>query len=230
MHTRKQWKTDYLIQIEYQFHWMVKWKQDMRGSNHSYLFRFFRHLWKLHMKNCYPVSLLTAAPRGNGDLTAPGGSKMRDPGDEVDGTQSRNQSNEPPLGNSLLFKSDLMPLYPLPFPGTQRVGVSIDWCITPTSFQIVWCFHKFYTLFYMLDTFYLSSLLPSIMYQWNRSLSIPPGQPPGHLNFWKIFVQIPPSRGQKAVQMPHHRSIPGNQMLPPPGNFSVVFMFRKLCM
>ena len=65
------------------------------------------------MKNCYPVSLLTAAPRGNGDLTAPGGSKMRDPGDEVDGTQSRNQSNEPPLGNSLLFKSDLMPLlYP----------------------------------------------------------------------------------------------------------------------
>ena len=38
MHTRKQWKTDYLIQIEYQLHWMVKWKQDMRGSNHSYLF------------------------------------------------------------------------------------------------------------------------------------------------------------------------------------------------
>ena len=45
-------------------------------------------------------------------------------------------------------------------------------------------------------------------------------------NFWKI----PPSRGQKAVQMPHHRSIPGDQMLPPPANFSVVSMPRKLCM
>ena len=45
----------------------------------------------------------------------------------------------------------------------------------------------------------------------------PPGQPPGHLNFRKIFVQIPPSQGRKAVQMPHHRSIPGDQMPPPPG-------------
>ena len=33
---------------------------------------------------------------------------------------------------------------------------------------------------------------PSLMYQ---SLNIPPGQPPGHLNFWKIFVQVPHSRG-----------------------------------
>ena len=57
--------------------------------------------------------------------------------------------------------------------------------------------------------------------------NIPPGQPPGHLNFWKIFVQIPPSPGQKAVQMP-----------PPQGelpdycfNFSVAFiMLLKLCM
>ena len=30
----------------------------------------------------------------------------------------------------------------------------------------------------------------------------PHGQPPGHLNFWKIFVQIIPSPGRKAVQMP----------------------------
>ena len=59
----------------------------------------------------------------------------------------------------------------------------------------------------------------------------PPGQPPVRLNFLKIFVQIPPSRGRKAVQMPHHRSIPGDQMPPPPGNFSVAFiMLRKLCM
>ena len=69
-----------------------------------------------------------------------------------------------------------------------------------------------------------------IMYQSNRSFNIPPGQPPGHLDFLKIFVQIPPSRGQKAVQMPHHSSIPGDQMPPPPGNFSVAFfiMLRKL--
>ena len=30
----------------------------------------------------------------------------------------------------------------------------------------------------------------------------PAGQPSGHLNFWKIIVQIPPSAGRKAVQMP----------------------------
>ena len=29
----------------------------------------------------------------------------------------------------------------------------------------------------------------------NQSLNIPHGQPPGHLNFWKIFVQMPPSWG-----------------------------------
>ena len=66
-----------------------------------------------------------------------------------------------------------------------------------------------------------------VMYQSNLSFNIPPG----HLNFWKIFVQIPPSWARKAVQMPHHRSIPGDQMPPPLGNFSVAFiMLRKLCM
>ena len=55
--------------------------------------------------------------------------------------------------------------------------------------------------------------------------------PPGICIFCKIFVQIPPSRGRKVVQMPHHRSIPGDQMPPPPGNLSVAFiMLRKLCM
>ena len=34
--------------------------------------------------------------------------------------------------------------------------------------------------------------LNSIMYQSNRSFNVPPRQRPGHLNFWKIFVQIPP--------------------------------------
>ena len=66
--------------------------------------------------------------------------------------------------------------------------------------------------------------LAMFMYQSNRSFNIPPGQPPGHLNFWKIFVRIPPSWGQKAVQMPHCRSIPGDQMPPRPGNVSVAFI------
>ena len=50
-----------------------------------------------------------------------------------------------------------------------------------------------------------SNLMEAIMYQSNRSFNIPPGQPPGHLNFWKISVQIPPSPGQIAVQMPPPR-------------------------
>ena len=36
-------------------------------------------------------------------------------------------------------------------------------------------------------------------------LQHPPGATPGHLNFWEVFVQIPPFWGRKAVQMPHHR-------------------------
>ena len=43
------------------------------------------------------------------------------------------------------------------------------------------------------------------MYQSNRSFKIPSEQPPGGLNFWKIFFQIPPSPGQKGDQMPHPR-------------------------
>ena len=40
--------------------------------------------------------------------------------------------------------------------------------------------------------------------QIKASTSSPPpaGQPPRHLNFWKIVVQVPPSLGRKAVQMP----------------------------
>ena len=40
----------------------------------------------------------------------------------------------------------------------------------------------------------------------------PPGQPPGHLTFLKIIVQIPPYPGQNAVQMPHIRVHSGDQM------------------
>ena len=47
-----------------------------------------------------------------------------------------------------------------------------------------------------------SRIITIVMYQSNRSFNIPPGQPLGHLNFGKIFVQIPPSPGRKAVEMP----------------------------
>ena len=41
-----------------------------------------------------------------------------------------------------------------------------------------------------------------VMYQSNRSFNIPQGNPPGIWIFEKNLVQIPPSPGQKAVQMP----------------------------
>ena len=47
----------------------------------------------------------------------------------------------------------------------------------------------------------------------------PPGQPPGHLTFLKIIVQIPPYPGQNAVQMPHTRVHSGDQNVPTPGTF-----------
>ena len=48
----------------------------------------------------------------------------------------------------------------------------------------------------------------------------PPGQPPEHLTFLKIIVQIPPYPGQNAVQMPHTRVHSGDQMPPPGGHFT----------
>ena len=45
----------------------------------------------------------------------------------------------------------------------------------------------------------------------------PPGQPPGHLTFLKIIVQIPLYPGQNAVQMPHTRVHSGDQIPPPQG-------------
>ena len=51
----------------------------------------------------------------------------------------------------------------------------------------------------------------------------PPGQPPGHLTFLKIIVQISPYPGQNAVQMPHTRVHSGYQMPPPrPGLLQTV--------
>ena len=60
-----------------------------------------------------------------------------------------------------------------------------------------------------------------LMYRSNRSFNInPPRQPPGHLTFLKIIVQIPPYPGQNAIQMPHTRVHLGDQMPPPQGHFT----------
>ena len=72
------------------------------------------------------------------------------------------------------------------------------------------CIYKFYGCF---------------MYQSNRSFNIPPGQSPGHLNFWKIFGKFPPSRGRKAVQMPHYSSFPGGEMPPTLGKHFSSFYY-----
>ena len=60
----------------------------------------------------------------------------------------------------------------------------------------------------------------------NRSFNMaPPRQPPGHLTFWKIIVQIPPYPGQNAVQMPHTGVHSGDQMPPTPGTLSAQLFF-----
>ena len=44
--------------------------------------------------------------------------------------------------------------------------------------------------------------------------------PPQTFEFLENFLfKFPPSQGRKAVQMPHHRSIPGDQMPPPRETF-----------
>ena len=54
------------------------------------------------------------------------------------------------------------------------------------------------------------------MYHSNQSLNISPGNPLA-FEFLENFCSNSPSGGQKAVQMPHHRSIPSDQMPPTPG-------------
>ena len=61
----------------------------------------------------------------------------------------------------------------------------------------------------------------------------PPRQPPGHLNFLENVCANPPFLGQKAVQMPHHRSLSGDQTPPPPGKlpdycFLYKFIYSKM--
>ena len=40
------------------------------------------------------------------------------------------------------------------------------------------------------------------MYQSNQTLNILPQATPGHLNFWKIFVQISPPQAEKLFKYP----------------------------
>ena len=40
------------------------------------------------------------------------------------------------------------------------------------------------------------------MYPSNRSFKIPPGQPPGYLNFWKSFGKFPPPVAEKLFKCP----------------------------
>ena len=75
-----------------------------------------------------------------------------------------------------------------------------------------------------MKTFFKSSfgeLTKFVMYRSNQIFNIPPpGQPPGHLTFLNIIVQIPPYPGQNAVQMPHTRVHSGDQMPPLWGHFT----------
>ena len=58
-------------------------------------------------------------------------------------------------------------------------------------------------------------ILGPFTYRSNRSFNMPPpGQPPEHLTFLKIIVQIPPYPGQNAVQMPHTMVHSGDQNAP----------------
>ena len=59
-----------------------------------------------------------------------------------------------------------------------------------------------------------------VTYQSNRSFNIPPRATPRAFEFLENFCSNSPSRGRKAVQIPHHRSIPGDQMPPSPGNYN----------
>ena len=70
------------------------------------------------------------------------------------------------------------------------------------------------------------------MYQSNRSLNMTPlgGQPPGHLHFWKICVQIPPPKAEKLFKCPIVGPIQVIKCPQTPGNFSVAsIMLWKLC-
>ena len=111
---------------------------------------------------------------------------------------------------------------------TPSIWHKIEW---PTYIAWQFWFHNLTKshFVYEIAVSFTLNIYCLIMYQWNRSFNIPPGNPPGILIFEKFFFKFPPPppRGRKAVQMPLHRSIPGDQMPPPPGNFSVAFIVLR---
>ena len=85
----------------------------------------------------------------------------------------------------------------------------------------------------MIAVFAISAALHETFVRSNVSVKSklqhhPPGQPPGHLTFLKIIVQIPPYPGKNAVQMPHTRVHLGDQMPPPQGHFTGTKMTEGL--
>ena len=72
-------------------------------------------------------------------------------------------------------------------------------------------------LFVHFDAAYLKLKTMVLCTSQNEASTSPLGNPPRVFQFLKIFCSNPLSRGQKAVQMPHNRSISGDQMPPPPG-------------
>ena len=70
----------------------------------------------------------------------------------------------------------------------------------------------------------LSSVAHSFNVSVKSKLQIPPpAHPPGHLTFL-INVEIPPSKSQNDVQMPHTRVYSGDKMPPPRGHFAGTWM------
>ena len=116
-----------------------------------------------------------------------------------------------------------------PWKGFNRGKIKNKICLSPLSFydHLV---AKMPTSQDLKFTNFVISILSVFSNQINVSVKLklhhspptpspPPGQPPGHLTFLKIIVQIPPYLGQNAVQMPHTRIHSGDQMPPPRGHF-----------
>ena len=78
------------------------------------------------------------------------------------------------------------------------------WCLT--TLREYECLEMF--SFSVMQSTIRFTYVKAIMYQSNRSFNIPsgtPGQPPGHLNFWKFLFKFPPHRAEKLFKCPHPR-------------------------
>ena len=92
------------------------------------------------------------------------------------------------------------------------------------------------SLLQIYKTVYINIKKNMLIHAWRISNNVsvksklqhaPPGQPPGHLTFLKIIVQIPPYPRQNAVQMPHTSVHSGDQMPPPRGHFTGTKMTER---